>query len=286
MPRSLVVYFSQGGTTGQIAKAIASGLRSTGYEVDMYNIKEGLPPKVEGYSLLGIGLPAYWYRPPFNVMDYLYSLPRLNGLPAFVFALYGTDLGDTGTTVRRLLAGKGAKEVGYFHCLGVDYFLGYLKVGYLFSPGHPTEAELARSKQFGQAITEHVAGKEYAKPVEDQRPAVMYRLERFLVNRWICNHIYSRFFRADVKKCTRCGLCIKVCPVGNINEDKEKYPAWGRNCMACFTCELKCPKDAVRSPIDWPIFRPFLLYNVRRASRDPLLDHVRVVHINGRTKVI
>jgi flavodoxin/Pyruvate/2-oxoacid:ferredoxin oxidoreductase delta subunit len=286
MPRSLVVYFSQGGTTGKVAEAIASGLRFAGYDVDMCNIKDGQPPDIGGYSLLGIGLPVYWYRPPFNVMDYLHSLPEFNGLPAFVFVLYGTYRGDTSTTVRRLLARKGAKEVGYFHCQGVDYFLGYLKVGYLFSPGHPIEGELAQAKQFGQAIAAHVDGKEYAKPDEDLRPAAIYRMERFLVNRWVTNHIFSRFFSADAKKCTRCGLCIKVCPISNIKEDKEKYPVWGRNCMACFTCELKCPKDAVSSPIDWPIFRPLLLYNVLRASRDPLLDHVRVIHTNGRTKVM
>ena len=286
MPRSLIIYFSQGGTTGQVAEAIASGLRFAGHEVDMCNIKDGLPPDIGGYSLLGIGLPVYWYRPPFNVIDYLNEVPELKGLPTFVFVLYGTYRGDTGTTVRHLLARKGAKEVGYFHCRGADYFLGYLKMGYLFSPRHPTEGELAQAKQFGQEIAAHVAGKEYARPEEDQTPAPIYRLERFLANRWICNHIFSRFFKADAKKCTRCGLCTKLCPVRNINEDRDGYPAWSRNCMACFTCELNCPEDAVRSPIDWPIFRPLLLYNVRHASRDPSLDHVRVVHSKGQTKVI
>lgn len=286
MPKSLIVYFSQGGTTGQVAQAIASGLSVTEYSLDMFNIKDKLPPDISGYDLLGIGTPVYWYRPPFNVMDYLNKLPELNGLPAFVFVLYGTYRGDTGTTIRHLLYRKGAREVGYFHCRGADYFMGYLRMGYLFSPGHPTEVELAQARDFGQAVAACVSGKKYAKPEEDPKPKAIYRLERFLANRWMCKQIFSRVFTADKKKCTSCGLCIKLCPVRNITEDRSGYPGWGRNCMACFTCELNCPEDAVSSPIDWLLFRPLLLYNVRKASRDSSLDHVRVIHSKGCTKVI
>ena len=34
MAKSLIVYFSQGGTTTKVAESIATGLRSEGYEVD------------------------------------------------------------------------------------------------------------------------------------------------------------------------------------------------------------------------------------------------------------
>ena len=252
----------------------------------MCNIKDGTPPEIKGYDLLGIGLPVYWYRPPFNVMDYLNGLPELEGLPVFVFVLYGTYRGDTSTTIRRLLARKGAREVGYFYCRGDDAFWGYLKRGYLFSPGHPVEGELAKAKEFGQAVTAHVAGKHYIKPEQERPPAAIYRMERFLANRWMCENIFSRMFTANAKKCNRCGLCIKLCPSQNITEGKHGYPKWGRNCLTCFTCELKCPMDAVSSPIDWPIFLPLLSYNIRRALRDSSLDHVRIIHTGGQTKLV
>ena len=286
MLKCLIVYFSQGGTTARVAETIASGMQLEEYNVDMCNIKNELPPEIRGYDVLGIGSPVYWYRPPFNVMDYLNRLPELNGLPVFVFVLYGTYRGDTGTTLRRLLARKGAREVGYFSCRGDDAFLGYLKMGYLFSPGHPLEVELTKARDFGQTLGSNVAGKQYVKPEEDQPPAAVYQLERFLANRWMCQNIFSRFFTADAKKCNRCGICIKLCPTRNVTEGKGGYPQWGRNCLACFTCELKCPKDAVRSPIDWPIFLPLLSYNVRKASRDSSLDHVRVIHTGGQTKLV
>jgi Pyruvate/2-oxoacid:ferredoxin oxidoreductase delta subunit len=176
--------------------------------------------------------------------------------------------------------------VGYFCCRGDDAFWGYLKLGYLFSPGHPLEGELAKARDFGRTLGDNITSKQYVKPEEDQPPAAIYRMERFLVNRWILKNIFSRFFTVDTKKCTRCGLCIKLCPTRNVMEGKDEYPRWGRNCLACFTCELKCPKDAVRSPIDWPIFLPLLYYNIRRASGDSALDYVRVIHTAGRTKLV
>jgi len=79
MAKSLIVYFSQGGTTTKVAESIADGLRREGYQVDLHSIKEKQQPDLSGYDLLGIGSPVYFYRPPFIVTDYLNSLPDLGG---------------------------------------------------------------------------------------------------------------------------------------------------------------------------------------------------------------
>ena len=115
---------------------------------------------------------------------------------------------------------------------------------------------------------------------------VQEELERFLTNRWLTQQIYSRLFTIDDKKCNACGLCMKLCPTKNITKDKDKHPIWGRNCLLCLTCEMKCPNDAVTSPVSWPLFSPFMAYNVHHAFRDPALDHMRVTHQHGRTKTM
>jgi Pyruvate/2-oxoacid:ferredoxin oxidoreductase delta subunit len=174
--------------------------------------------------------------------------------------------------------------MGDFHCHGADFFLGYIKQGYLFSPDHPTQAELSLAEDFGSQVAGRVAGKPYSLAEEDSPPTtIVYRLERFLTGRWFVENVYSRLFRVDKKSCNMCGLCMKMCPRANIREDKDGYPVWGRNCLLCQTCELKCPKDAITTPVSWPLFRPFMIYNVRRASRDPSLDNVRVTHSKGNT---
>ncbi len=286
LPKSLITYFSQGGTTARVAESIATGLRVTGYHVDLINIKDEKPPDLSGYDLLSIGSPVYYYRPPFNVMDYVNGLPDLDGLPAFVFVLHGTYRGDAGNAIRNTLARKGAAEVGYFHCRGADYALMYLKAGYLFSPDHPTAEELARAEAFGREVAARVAGKDYVRAKDDPPSSMVYRLERFLTSRWLARQIYSRLFKVDEKRCAPCEICRKLCPTGNITEGEGGRPVWGRNCLLCLTCESKCPQDAITSPACWPLFRPFTSYNVHVASKDPSLDHVRVIHSHGRTKLL
>ena len=82
MPRSLVTYLSLGGTTAQVAERIAAGLRSSSYEVNLCNMSREQAPALDGYDVLGIGAPAYYFRPPFVVMDYVRSLPDLTGRAA------------------------------------------------------------------------------------------------------------------------------------------------------------------------------------------------------------
>lgn len=283
MYKVLIVYFSQGGTTAQVAAGIATGLHAAQHPVDLYNLKDGTPPSPDGYDVLGIGSPTYWYRPPFNVMDYVRGLPDLEGFPSFVFVLHGTYRGDTGNALRQALARKGTQEVGYFHCRGADYGLIYLKAGYLFSPDHPTDEELAQAEAFGHEVAARLAGGPYARSEDDAPPSWIYRLERFLSNRWLARQLYSRLFKVDAHRCNACGDCIKLCPTHNITADQGGRPVWDRNCLLCFTCQMKCPEDAITSPIDWLLFRPFTAYNVRQACQDPSLDHVRVTHSRGRT---
>ena len=284
MNKSLIVYYSQGGTTAKVAKAIAAGLRAAGYQSDLYNVKDELPPEPDDYDGLGIGSPTYYFRPSFNVIDYLNGLSELNGLPAFVFTLHGTYQGDCGNVIRQALAQKGTQDAGYFHCYGADYFYGYVKEGYLFSPDSPTAGELAQAENFGREIADRVDGRQYIKTPDDPHPGLVHRMERFLFNRWLINQVYSRLFSLNRDECSSCGLWIEGCPTENISEDKNHYPVWGRNCLLCLTCEMMCPDDAIASVMDWPIFLPPLKYNIFHASRDPTLEHVRVTHSQGKNQ--
>ena len=290
MSKCLIVYFSQSGTTAQVAERIAIGLRSDGYQVDLCNMNGQQPPDVGGYDLLGIGSPVYYFRPPFNVTDYVNSLPDLEGIPAFVFVMHGAYRFDGGNPIRHTLSRKGAREAGYFHARGPDLFVGYLKEGYLFSPGHPREGELAQAETFGRDVAAHVAGKKYVRPEDDRPPSMIYRLERFATGRWFARQVYSRLFRVDKNRCTSCGVCIEQCPTGNITEGRARRPVWGRDCLLCLTCELECPEEAITSVISWPLIRPLMVHNVNRASQDPSLDHVRIDRrswsqaSSGRTK--
>lgn len=283
MSGALIVYFSQKETNRRVGEAIADGLGKSGRRVDLWNLRHGPPPSPLGYDVLGVGSPTYYYRAPFIVSDYLRSLPDLSGLPAFAFVVHGAYRGSTGNAIRRALRLKGAREVGYFFCFGADYFLGYLKEGWLLSPDHPSREELARASSFGSEVAATLEGVPYEPPPLDPQVHWMYRLERFLANRTIVKHLYSRAFRVSDACRDGCDLCVRQCPVQNIRRGDEGSLAWGRRCLLCLSCETNCPEDAITSPVSWAIFRPFMIHNIRMALRDPSLDRARVVHGRGTT---
>ncbi len=48
-------------------------------------------------------------------------------------------------------------------------------------------------------------------------------------------------------KCTKCGLCIKNCPLQAWEEDADGFPLQteGADCFSCFNCMVPCPSDAI-----------------------------------------
>lgn len=286
--RAAVVYFSQNGTTAQVAESIATGLRHAGYDVDLLNLRDGQPSDIESYNILGIGSPVYYYQLPFNVIDYLETLPPIKDKLVFYFLVHGSHAFDAVNSLRHFVVQRGAKDIGYFHCYGEAYFLGHLKEGYLFSPDHPSTRELEDATAFGIDVARRAAEGQLVSAEDEPKPLLAYRLERRMMSRWLVEQVYSRLFKADPDKCTACGLCSDICPTNNIKKNEDGHPLWGRNCLYCLSCEMQCPEDAISSAISRPVLRmfvrPFLRYNVKNWAREPELDHVAVLHRHGQTR--
>jgi len=47
-------------------------------------------------------------------------------------------------------------------------------------------------------------------------------------------------------KCNGCGVCVKICPTGNIKLVDGK-PQWEDNCASCLGCLHWCPQEAVQT---------------------------------------
>ncbi|MHB1134899.1 MAG: EFR1 family ferrodoxin [Chloroflexota bacterium] len=56
--------------------------------------------------------------------------------------------------------------------------------------------------------------------------------------------LMDRAFNVD-ERCTGCGICANVCPVGNIHM-ADGRPAWQQHCEQCFACLHWCPKEALQ----------------------------------------
>jgi NAD-dependent dihydropyrimidine dehydrogenase PreA subunit len=53
--------------------------------------------------------------------------------------------------------------------------------------------------------------------------------------------------QVDVEKCTGCGTCVDVCPVGVYELQNEKsVPVNIEDCLICRACEMQCPEGAIQ----------------------------------------
>lgn len=275
--RALIIYFSVSGSTERVTRRIAAGLEAAGFHVALHDLRRGPAPVATGFDLVGIGFPVHWYRMPVPVRDAFRSLVGLCGLPAFIFTLNATYRGAALNQARSALKRTGAREVGVFTCRGEGLFFGYSLLGYRFSPGHPDGAELADAQRFGEKVGA-LGCPDASDVLQKPDPAThwMYALERAAASPWLVRLLYSRAFHAEEMLCTRCGRCAHICPTRNISWQKGIIPTWGRDCIFCLMCAETCPVGAVAAPLEYGVFRPFLRYNVRRALRDPAIEHVAV----------
>jgi NAD-dependent dihydropyrimidine dehydrogenase PreA subunit len=52
--------------------------------------------------------------------------------------------------------------------------------------------------------------------------------------------------RIDLDKCTGCGTCVDVCPVGTFELRDNKSSAVNVDeCLVCRACETQCPENAI-----------------------------------------
>lgn len=59
----------------------------------------------------------------------------------------------------------------------------------------------------------------------------------------------------SVDLCTRCDICVRVCPTNVFDRVPDEAPVIARHadCQTCFQCEAYCPADAIFvSPLRTP----------------------------------
>lgn len=282
--KCLIIYYSLTNSTSQIAENISVGLKEAGVDIRLCNIKDENLPDLQEFDLLGIGTPVYYFQIPINVLECIDRLQNKNKIKSFAFLTNGTYAWDAGNMLKKALLKRGFSICGWFYSHGAGYFLPYNKRGCLASPGHPDSEDLARAKKFGYDMG--TASGETLWPEKTKTPPMIYRLEQNLTKRVMIRSIFQKCFYHSKRKCIKCGVCIKGCPVHNLDRTNEGFPRWNRSCIMCLSCEAHCPKEAILSPVSWPVMKPLIRYNVKKISEDPDLEKIKVRHHHGKTEVI
>jgi flavorubredoxin len=147
--RAIVIYDTQFGNTEKVAKALASGIKEGGVQVDCVKVNEVDVNKLVEYDLLAIGGPTIAFSASKPVKDLLRLLEgvELRGKKGFAFE----------TKVRFIFTGSAAKVIeGKLKGLGVSVVRPYSSAVVKGREGPLEEGEEETFKRIGAEISRSV----------------------------------------------------------------------------------------------------------------------------------
>lgn len=234
-------YFSGTGNTELVAEMIRKKFEELGCRVDLLRMEDimkvGLHADPDQYDYLGIGCPVIGFGVPRLASEFIRDLPAAAGKKTFIFRTAGGVAPvnyHASKPIIKNLAGKGYEVV-------------YERI-FAISSNWMTKFDNEIVRKLYQA-TESKAGimceEIYNGKQRILKTGTGMRFMMGLV-RTMASGIL-RFTGKDLAAgpaCSRCGLCIKNCPAGNIRQERNKI-RFGFSCSSCMRCVYACPNQAI-----------------------------------------
>lgn len=239
------VYFSATGTTEKVVTLIASVLgKQLGAPVSARNFTlpsgRAEPLVFARGDVIVFGTPVYAGRIPNVLLKYLESMAG-NGALAVPVALYGNrNYDDALIEQRDLLERKG------FHAVAAAAFVGEHSFSTTLGAGRPDAADLALAERFAADVAAKIQGLPAGAVLEPvpvkgtPYPYAGYYQPRDRKG----NSIDIRKVKSlvDDERCTDCGICAALCPMGSI--DGGNVREYTGICIKCGACIKGCPEQA------------------------------------------
>ncbi|MDD3119387.1 MAG: EFR1 family ferrodoxin [Victivallales bacterium] len=232
--KTVIYYFSGTGNSLVLARGLATRLGAD----EPVNLRHCRGREIQDDAdRVGIVFPVYAFGPPQLVVRFLNGFSTA---ASYVFAICNCG-GSPGSALRfaaGLLQRRGIRLAAGFSIVMPS---NYLPFGGAPAVERQQQLFLAAGKRLDR-IGELVAA-----------GVVMAPEKTSWLPDWFSHAVY-RWFVAGMKKssrkffvtdqCTRCGLCEKICPVGNITLTDGR-PQWGERCEMCLACLQWCPAQAI-----------------------------------------
>lgn len=232
--KTMIYYFSGTGNSLAVAKALVKELDGVVEICPLAKNDRSKPIRVDA-DRLGFVFPVYNLTAPRIVQSFLKEIELIKNTYIFSVVTCNGVPGHSLYTVDRLLRHRQRKlSMGF----AVD-----MPGNILMNPVEVQNERLAKSKAKIRAIAQKIR-EEKDGLIEGDNSFAVY------VKGWILDRMIdilapsTKRFIAE-KNCSECGICTKVCSMGNISMGAQNRPIWGGKCTFCMACYHWCPQNAV-----------------------------------------
>ncbi len=234
-----IFYFTGTGNSLFIAKQISKLLseKATIQPIKAFNEYKKL---VISSDCLILVFPVYFQTIPYIVKSFINKLELVTtSIQIYAVTTCNGSPGHSLFTMDRMLRKKGQLLRGGFT---VNMPGNSLIIGDFTNTSEIRTQRLEESNQKIIDISEYINNKHFGRV--EGNDSIKYHLQG-LITGVIAKYIYKTptKFRTS-NDCTKCGTCIKVCPLSNIKMTSVGVN-WGSNCEHCLACFHWCPSMSV-----------------------------------------
>ena len=191
---------------------------------------------------IGFVFPVYFLDIPHIVREFLEEIKILGNPYIFAIATCGGEVGNAFKNINKILAKQNRK-------LNSEFKMIFPSNSIVLMNKSETPEEISQRIKNSEGRIEEISSiitHNKNAGFTTTKASIFNRFVSWMGKFFLFRMLNDRTFKVDEDICTKCGTCVSVCPMNNIEIIDGKV-TWKHNCECCVACLHWCPQRAIEN---------------------------------------